>query len=161
MRLLIALLTSVFLTGCAVVPDFQETCVGSDNLRASTFGYRHFYVEALLPVDFRPTRSEIVLHSPAVDTSVRALKFDLASKEIGLSQLLNRSRCRDFLLHTYSVYYDEAQWDEFWNGAPSESFEFEYRFSERPQSASAVSFGLAFVDSETGEPILSCGCYNL
>ena len=159
-RPLVLILASISLTACAVYPDFQETCVGSENLRASTFGYRQFYVETVFPIDITPTRSEIVLHSPAVDNSVRSLLFSLDLKDTGSRTSLDLSGCRAYSTYRYSVIYDETDWDEFWSGSPSETFEFEYRFLEGPQKASARSFGLAFIDLEDGEPILSCGCYN-
>jgi hypothetical protein len=162
MKSALSILAMLFgIGGCAVAPDFQETCKFQYGVRLSTFGYSSLIVEAGLPTGAIPIEPRMTLYSPSIEAPTRQIDLFLKPAATLDSVGHERKGCRRIDWHYFTVEYDEQDWLDFWARTDSERFNIGFAFSDKPQSAPANSFGLSILDKDSGSVIVSCGCYAL
>lgn len=107
----------------------------------------------------------VMLYSPSMEHQEVAIRVNLVAAAIPWPSALNETRCRDLDWRTYRVEIDPEQWQEFWNRPGFISIEARLGYmdpSAKPGRSlmSLRSFAMAWIETTTGESIMSCGCYH-
>ncbi len=108
----------------------------------------------------------LMFYSPSMESQEVSVRVNLIPAAIPWPSELDETRCRGLDWRTFRVETDSGDWKAFWD---NRRFEIEMRFgftdSSRQLPAKSFlslrSFAIAWVDLETGRPIMSCGCYEV
>ena len=159
---------------CFVTATLLEGCVVSDITRYCSFtaspSLRDADSETLGVVLGWPGAARIEdpymsLYSPSIEQQETALKVPLVAAAVPWPSDLDESRCRDLDWRTYKVAIDSEQWRAFWNRPGFVEFEGGLGYTDHSAKPGTSflplrSFAMAWVDTATGKPIMSCGCYQ-
>ena len=107
----------------------------------------------------------MTLYTPSIEHQEAALKVELVAAAIPWPSALDETRCRDLDWRTYRVEIDPEQWQAFWNRPGFIRFEGGLGYTDHSAKPGKSlmplrSFAMAWVDTTSGEAIMSCGCYQ-
>jgi len=153
-----AISVAVSLSACASV-DINERCNYSSS---QSFGQRGPDSFALL-IGVPPGRAKevplVVLYSPSQDNPQRLLTLSARPHSERIPIDLDESQCRNVDWKTYSLSAETDDWSLFWGQAKARPFEIGIGFLKEYSPLFMNQFGVALTDAETGEYVVSCGCF--
>ena len=149
---------AIALSSCATV-DVNEYCKHS-----SQEAIRSSDPDSLALVLGAPPRRLsdsflVVFHSPSQSDSERSIAAMVVPGARSLPSGLDESQCSGVDWTTYALEVDASEWRAFWADERSRRFEIGVGFLDDFRPLRSDSFGVAIVDSGTGDYYFSCGCY--
>lgn len=155
---ILAVTLAIPLSSCATI-DVNEYCKHStqDAIRGSN-------PESLalilgLPPQRRGDSLMVVFHSPSQSDSERSVSAKVLPGPHLLPGGLDESQCSRVDWTSYSLDFDADEWRDFWADERTSRFEIGVGFLDNYGRLRLDSFGVAIVDSGTGDFYFSCGCY--
>jgi hypothetical protein len=157
-------LCAVLLQAC-VISDVTRFCSFSASPSLREANRKSLGIVLGWPGAARMEDAYVMLYSPSMAQPELTLRVDLVAAAIPWPSELDETRCRKLDWRTYRVQIDPEKWGELWNRPGFVSFETGFAYTDPSASpgkslVSLKSFAMAWVDTTTGEPIMSCGCYH-
>lgn len=160
----LALLGAVLIEGC-VVSDLTRYCSFSASPSLRNADSKTLGVILGWPGVAGIEEPYMMLYSPSMEQQEAALRVDLVAAAIPWPSDLNETRCRDLDWRSYRAEIDPGHWQAFWNRPGFVRIEGRLGYTDHSAKPGRSfmplrSFAMAWVDATTGEPIVSCGCYQ-
>lgn len=155
---ILAATLAIALSSCATV-DVNEYCKYStqDAIRSSDPDSLALILG--LPPQRHGDSLVVVFHSPSQSDSERSVSAKVLPGPHLLPSGLDESQCSGVDWTSYTLEIGADEWRDFWADERTSRFEIGVGFLDDYEPLRLHSFGVAMVDSSTGDFYFSCGCY--
>lgn len=102
----------------------------------------------------------VAFHKAKHEASESSITLNAIATPMPWPEHIDESSCSRVDWVTYSLAMKHGDWGQFWDSAKLDRFQIGVTFQDTDMNIGTESFGMVLIDSETGHPLVSCGCIS-